>query len=219
MTHNPQGSPTPDDARHDPGRANPAPQINGQPAAGQQGSKYGTAAYDPSRSFDQAKPDKVGTLRSMTLVSLVLWTLSNILSAVVMLDPSFEDTLVQTYLDAGLSQEQAEQAASAGGTVGLVFALVVFVITLVPYILVLIGVPKGRNWARILGIVFAIVGIVYVGFGVFGSLGTLGDSGVAGIGSFVLSLLFIIANIYWLVLAFNRRVTEWFSARSPRPGA
>lgn len=219
MTDNPQGAP--DDGRRDPGPVDPGPQINGQPAGqqNQPGSRYGTAAYDPGRSFDEGRPAKVATLRTVTLVSLALWTLSNILSVLLLLDPSYQDTLRQSYLDAGLSQEQAEQAVSMGGAIGLVFSLVIFVITLVVYILVLVGIPKGRNWARILGIVFAILGIVWVGFGAVGSLSTLGSVGAVGIGAFVLSLLFIVANFYWLVLAFNRPVAQWFSARSLRPRA
>lgn len=221
MTNSPQGVPAPGDGRHDPLRANPAPQIDGQPAdqQPQPGSRYGTAAYDPGRSFDQAKPAKIATLRTATLVSLVLWTLSNILSVLLVLDPSYQDTLRQSFLDAGLSQEQAEQAVSMGGAIGLVFSLVIFVVTLVVYLLVLIGIPRGRNWARILGIVFAILGIAWVGFGAVGSLGTLGSVGALGIGSFVLSLLFLVANIWWLVLAFNRPVAQWFSARGQRAGA
>ncbi len=202
MTNTPQGSSAPDHGQPTPG-----------PADGQLGNRYGTAAYDPQRSFEQGKPDKVSTLHRMTIASLAIWLISLIPSALMTLSPDYEERLRQTYVDGGMSQEMADQAASSAGVLGIATLGVMLVLSLIPYILVLIGVPKGKNWARILGIVFCIIGIVFTAFGVVTSLGTLGDGGAMAIVGLLLSLLFLVVNIYWLVLAFNGRVAAWFKDR------
>lgn len=221
MTNSPQGVPAPGDGRHDPLRANPAPQIDGQPAdqQPQPGSRYGTAPYDPGRSFDQGRPAKVATLRTATVVSLAIWVISGVMGALLSLSPAFQDTLRQTYLDAGVSQEQAEQAASLTGSIGVVFGIIILVIGLVPYTLILVGIPRRWNWARILGIVFAILSILYTVYSLISTAGILATVGALAIVSSIASLLFLIVNIWWLVLAFNRPIAQWFSARGARAGA
>ena len=177
-----------------------------------QGSKYGTAAYNPQQSFDQGKPAKVGTLHTMTIASLVIWLVSMIPSVVMSLSPDFEEQMRQMYVDSGMGEDMAAQAAASAGTFGIISTVVVVIVALIPYILVLIGVPKGKNWARILGIVFAIIGIVFTAVGLATSGTDMAIGGAMAVVGLILSVLFIVVNIYWLVLAFNGRVAEWFKA-------
>ena len=177
-----------------------------------QGSKFGTAAYNPQQSFEQGRPAKVGTLHKMTIASLVIWLVSLITGILMSMSPDFEEQMRQMYVDGGMGEDMAAQAAEAAGTFGIITTIVLAVVALVPYILVLVGVPKGRNWARILGIVFAIIGVVFTAMGLVGSGTDLQIGGAMAIVGLILSVLFLVVNIYWLVLAFNGRVAEWFKS-------
>ena len=177
-----------------------------------QGSKFGTAAYTPQQSFEQGRPAKVGTLHKMTIASLVIWLVSLIPGILMSMSPDFEEQMRQMYVDGGMGEDMAAQAAEAAGTFGIITTIVLAVVALVPYILVLVGVPKGRNWARILGIVFAIIGVVFTAMGLVGSGTDLQIGGAMAIVGLILSVLFLVVNIYWLVLAFNGRVADWFKS-------
>ena len=76
----------------------------------------------------------------------------------------------------------------------------------------IIGVPKGKNWARILGIVFAIIAVLFTIYGLATSGMSLQIGGAMSIVGLILNVLFLVVNIYWLVLAFNGRVADWFKA-------
>lgn len=218
MTNTPQNTPAPDYGQNAGQGAAPggfgAQPVHGQqpiaPQQGQPGTRYGTAAYDPRANFERGKPAKANTLHRMTILSLAIWLLSSILSVAMVMTPQFEEQLRQQYADAGMSQEMMAQTISMAGTIGVITAVVMVIVSLIPYILVLIGVPKGRNWARIVGIVFAILGTLTTLYGLVTSLTSLGSSGVLGIIGILLSLVFLVVNIYWLVLAFNGRVAAWF---------
>lgn len=177
-----------------------------------QGSKYGTAAYNPQQSFEQGRPAKVATLHKMTIASLVIWLLSIISGIIMSLSPEFEEQMRQAYIDGGMGEEMAAQAAEAAGTFGIITTVVMAIVALIPYILVLIGVPKGKNWARILGIVFAIIAVLFTIYGLATSGMSLQIGGAMSIVGLILNVLFLVVNIYWLVLAFNGRVADWFKA-------
>lgn len=177
-----------------------------------QGSKYGTAAYNPQQSFEQGRPAKVGTLHKMTIASLVIWLASLIPGILMSMSPDFEEQMRQAYIDGGMGEEMAAQAAEAAGTFGIITTVVMAIVALIPYILVLIGVPKGKNWARILGIVFAIIAVLFTIYGLATSGMSLQIGGAMSIVGLILNVLFLVVNIYWLVLAFNGRVADWFKA-------
>ena len=48
------------------------PQHGQGPEYGQDGSRYGTAAYSPQQSFDRPEPEKVDTLRKVAVLSLII---------------------------------------------------------------------------------------------------------------------------------------------------
>lgn len=191
MTNTPQGAPGPDHV---------------------QGSKYGTSAYSPQQSFEQGRPAKVSTLHKMTIASLAIWLISMIPSVLMSTSPEFEEQLRQAYVDGGMGEDMAQQTAASAGTIGIITTVITVIIALIPYILVLIGVPKGKNWARVLGIVFAIIGIVFTVIGLVTSGADMAAGGAMAVIGLILSILFIVVNIYWLVLAFNGRVAEWFKS-------
>lgn len=177
-----------------------------------QGSKFGTAAYNPQQSFEQGRPAKVGTLHKMTIASLVIWLVSLVPGILMSMSPDFEEQMRQMYVDGGMGEEMAAQAAEAAGTFGIITTIVLAVVALVPYILVLVGVPRGKNWARILGIVFAIIAVLFTIYGLATSGMSLQTGGAMAIVGLILNVLFLVVNIYWLVLAFNGRVAEWFKS-------
>ena len=200
-----------------------APQY-GQPAQGASaadpygppvGSRFGTQAYaaDGQYGAPVAEPAKFRTLLKLTLLSAVLYLLSGVASL-------FTDTEGQTRSQleqAGLSPEEIEQALQLGGMVAVISSVVVLLIGLGLYALVYFGLKSVKNWARILGIVFAILSVVgsVLGMLSFGLLAGLGmDMGIdlsspLGIVATVLSLAALVVNILWLVHAFNKDVAAY----------
>lgn len=82
--------------------------------------------------------------------------------------------------------------------VSLVFALLGLGI----YLLVHFGLRANRNWSRIVGIVFAILGaVIGVGGFVFG--------GATDLVAVVITLIWVGVNIYWLILAFSPDVSRY----------
>ncbi|GAA1344423.1 hypothetical protein GCM10009594_20590 [Kocuria palustris] len=176
-----------------------------------QGNKYGTAAYSPQQSFDQGKPAKVGTLRQVAIGLLILSVISSVFSMILSRTQAFQNDMIEYFKGVGLSAEQAEQSVQ-GGFVGPLLGLVV---TVALYVVVIAGLSKEKNWARILGIVLAILSIVGM-IGAFGIGAVTGvplmAGGALGAVSLVLTVVQLALTIYWLVLAFNGRVAEWFKS-------
>ncbi|GGK44431.1 hypothetical protein E4A47_06865 [Micrococcus flavus] len=209
----------PADPPFDGGRA---PQY-GQPAQGGAadpygppvGSRFGTQAYGADAPYGApvAEPAKFRTLLTLTLLSAVLYLLSSIPGL-------FMDTEGQTRAQleqAGMSPEEIEQALQFGGTVGVISAVAILLIGLGLYALVYFGLKSVKNWARILGIVLAILSVVGAVLGMLaaGLLAGLGMntgldlSSPLGIVATVLSLAGLVVNILWLVHAFNKDVAAY----------
>ena len=187
------------------------PQHGQGPEYGQDGSRYGTAAYSPQQSFDRPKPEKVDALRKVAVLSLILAVVGSLLGILLAQTAAFQQDMIDYYRSMGLSAELAEESAS-GGVASIVGGIVGLLITVALYLVVIIGLSKGKNWARILGIVFAIIGIVFTAVGLATSGTDMAIGGAMAVVGLILSVLFIVVNIYWLVLAFNGRVAEWFKA-------
>ncbi|MGC5048950.1 hypothetical protein [Micrococcus porci] len=198
---NPQGGqPAPQYGQ--PGQA--APQY-GQPG---EGSRFGTQAYGaPGLQYGAplAEPATFRTLLKLTLASAVVYVLSALPGLFV-----DQDALVRDQLRAqGKSAEQIDQAMQNAGMVSAMagIGLVVWLlIALGLYALVYFGLRARKNWARVLGIVLAILGTLSAVFGLF-RLGSF-PAGVM-IASLVLSVLFIAVNVLWLVNAFNKDVAAY----------
>lgn len=183
------------------------PQGAPQQGYGQQGGKYGTSEYNPNQYTGMVeRPGLLDKLLKLTLLSAavyVLYTVVNLIAA------STTD-LVAFYRDQGMSTEQAEAfASSAGGVIGTIIGLV---IALLLYFLVYRGLAKGKNWARILGTVFAALSILSYIFGVFTSM----MFGGLGIVLIVISIIAIVVNIMWIVTAFKAPNSAYFAQNSRR---
>ena len=152
-----------------------------------------------------APPPQHARLLKLTLASAGLYLLNLLVSLVV---TSTVD-LTAAYERLGFTTEQAQLAATqAAGS--MVSTIITAVIAIGLYALVYSGLKKGRNWARILGIVLAILSAIGTVFGVFGSL-LFGGWAVVLI---ALTVAVLIVDILWLITAFKAPVRAWFTYRS-----
>ena len=193
------------------GAVNGAPQggPNGQPAGqqyGQAGGKYGTAEYNPGQyTGTMERPSTVDRLLKLTLISLGIYVLNGIVGLIASANVDY----LQYFKDKGLSTEMAtqaaDQAAGVGGTAGTVVSLIV---TVALYLLVYTFLKKGKNWARILGTVFAAIAILSSLFSVFG-LGIY--PAPWNIIIIVLVVAKLIVDILWIVTAYKAPTSAWFN--------
>jgi hypothetical protein len=179
--------------------------AGGQQGAGQYGSGYGGGPQGGP------PPPPVRRLLTLTLVSAALYLLSGVVSAVV----TATMDVGGMYERMGLPADQAAQADSMAGQMGGITALTT-VITLAVglgiYALVYVFLRKGANWARILGIVLAVLSAVNQLFGFFGAW-LFGSWGIVLV---ALGLAVVVVNVLWVVTAFKAPVRDWFAG--PRYG-
>lgn len=171
------------------------PQYGSQFGQNQQGygqQPFGQSSYgqSPYAQYPSEQPQPAGANGVPQLVNISFWLL--IASAVIFV-VSLLTGLSQ--LDDPMFRQTFEQQMEAGGATGVTYediqgviagTLVVFAILGAGlYLLVAFFVRKGKNWARILGTVFAALSI----FGLFGppTIGTLGT--LLGIAAIVLLYL------------------------------
>ncbi|MDQ0819733.1 hypothetical protein QFZ79_002023 [Arthrobacter sp. V4I6] len=177
-----QTPPTPPYGQNAPQYGQNAPQYGQQtpptPPYGQNAPQYGQSPYAQYSAGQQQTGDGVPKLVNIAfwliVASGVLWLLSLLLSIGTLDTPAVRDMF-------------QEQMAASGADVNfndirpfLVGTIVVFaVISTALYALVALNVRKGKNWARILGTVFAALSV----FSLFPlSIGTLAVlAGIAGI--------------------------------------
>lgn len=196
---------------------NPAFEGQGEHAAGQQGSKYGTESYG-SGAFGQemAEPKKFGLLKKLTLISFAVYVINGIMS-LFGLDEETIRTQLQDQMEAqgqAVTGEQLDQVVSAGMVGGIAFAIANIVVAVVLYLVVFFGLRKAKGWARILGTVLAAIGTLFTAYGLLG-IGTMMEGNATiGIVSLVLSAVFVVINIVWIVTAFSKDVNAYLSARA-----
>jgi hypothetical protein len=188
----------------------PPPQSPEQPPYPQGGpAAAGMPYYHPTqdqygRANRGAPPPQHARLLKLTLASAGLYLLNLVVSLVV---TSTVD-LTAAYERLGFTTEQAQLAATeASGSV--LSTIITAVIALGLYALVYTGLKKGRNWARIVGIILAILSAIGTVFGVFGSL-LFGGWAVVLI---ALTVAVLIVDILWLITAFKAPVRAWFTGR------
>ncbi|UKA74746.1 Yip1 family protein [Arthrobacter sp. FW306-07-I] len=167
-----------------------APQYGSQaPGYGQ--SQFGQSPYgqSPYGQYPSEQPQPAGSNGIPQLVNISFWLL--IASAAIFVigmllgltqldDPQFRQLFEQQMQSSGTDISYDSIKSVIAGTL-VVFAIIGAAL----YLLVAFFIRKGKNWARILGTVFAALSI----FGLFGvpSLGTLGT--VLGIVAIVLLYL------------------------------
>ncbi len=188
------GSPAPQFGQNPPAYGQNPPQA---PAYGQQpfGQQYGQSPY---AQYPSEQPVATGSNGVPQLVNISFWLLiaSGVIFVISMLMGigQLDDPLMRSTF------EDAMRSGGAGGEVPYesikdVIAGTLVVIAIIGaalYALVAIFVRKGKNWARILGTVFAALSI----FGLFQvpNIGTLGT--LAGIAAIVLLYLPAVAPYF-----------------------
>jgi hypothetical protein len=151
-----------------------------------------------------AAPPEVKRLLTLTLVSAAVYLLNDIVGIIAA--TTVDST--EMYREMGLSADQIAAADQASG-IGQITGIVMLVIALGLYALVYVFLKKGKNWARVLGIVLSILSVVGT---LIGLLGAMAYGGL-GIVLLVLGLVLVVVNVLWLVTAFKAPVKEWFAPR------
>lgn len=199
----------------------PSQPYGQDPRAAQQapGARYGTQPYAPTYGAqpgitahgDLPEPPKHRRLLTLTLASAGLWALSLLLLLFQRdtFSQAFRESMEQSGgADTGqqLTAEELAQVTDLLTSLFIGTTVVLLLIGLALYALVYFPLRKGKNWARILGIVLAIMGTLSALSGVFSFVTTPGAVGVL---ASVLSLALVIVNILWLVNAFNPQVASY----------
>lgn len=173
----------------------PQPPAFGQPAP--YASPYGAAPEGPR------------TIPAQVLLSFKMILVAGALSAIASLvlaftgAPFFNQMMVEQMAGTGQSlpdgfSEMVESSLVFGGIVGALISIGL-------YCLVAFPVKKGKNWARILGTVFAVLSI----FGLFGGLFAFGA--LYGI----LQLVSILLGVAAIVLLYLPANSPYFSKQNP----
>ncbi|WP_022869379.1 hypothetical protein [Yaniella halotolerans] len=178
------------------------PGGQGQPyGPGSGGSKptNGKSVIARVLSSDSDLPHSVRQVQLSTLVSaagaIVLGLISAIISGVV---------LSSEFRAAGL-----ESSFLTGGTVfSAIFGLI---LTAGLYVLVLIPLLGGKNWGRILGIIFAILGGLSGLFGLFTALTMFSLSAAMAIVSLLTNIVYVATAVWFLIFVFRPEVAAWYS--------
>lgn len=177
----------------------------------QPGTKYNTSAYQPAGQYGAPlqRPKALATLRNLTIISAVLYVVQSIFGVIAGMD---EDLIVDQLQSAGgMTDAQIEEFLDATMMIGLITTLALSIISLILYVVVIIGISLAKNWGRIMGIVFAILGLLFSIFGmVSGGLEYLVASPLM-IASTAVSVIWIAVGIFWLVKAFSAPVREYFA--------
>ncbi|MDO5494017.1 MAG: hypothetical protein Q4F53_10470 [Nesterenkonia sp.] len=196
MTQNPYG---------DPQGTNPG-------VGPEQHSKFGTHAYDPHAAYGgpMERPKAFGRLRTLTIASMVVYLLSGVTAIIT----SMDEDMVRAQLEMQ-GVESSQEAVDMMTTFGLVSGVLMVVVALIVYLIVLMGLKKVKNWARILGTVFCGLGIIFTGFGMLGA-GAMMEAGAVGIISLAISVIFLVINVLWLITAFSGVNNAYFADRAKR---
>ena len=175
------------------------PQYN-QPQPGQQAPQFGQPAYGQSpyaqHPSEQTQatagmPKLVNTAFWLIVASGVVWILSLLMALGTLDSPDMRNMFEQQMAASGADVSFEDIRGVLVGSI-LVFAL----ISAGLYALVALNVRKGKNWARILGTVFAALSI----FSIFPlSLGTLA----------------VILGIAGIVMLYMRAASPYFSKQQP----
>jgi hypothetical protein len=183
--------------------SNPYPQQpegarGGPPQYQATGDQYGAGH---GGGHPGAAPPEVKRLLTLTLVSAAIYLLNQVVGLIT----TAGTDMSASYEQAGLSADQIAQTEG----VATIFSVGIIVLALALYALVYVFLKKGKNWARVLGIVLAILSTLGVLLGLL-TTALIGLSGLGIVGLF-LGLLLVVVNVLWLVTAFKAPVKHWFA--------
>lgn len=188
----------------------PAGQPYGEPQNpgqqyGQAGGKYGTAEYNPGQYTGMTeRPGTIDKLLKLTMTSLGIYVLSGIVGLIAVNNIDFVEVYRNMGMDSGTATEMAGKVGGVGGPTGSIISLVIGIAL---YLLVWNGLKKGKNWARILGTVFAAIAILS---GLFGLIGTFIYPAPWNIIMIALALVKVVVDILWIVTAYKAPTTAWY---------
>lgn len=185
----------------------PGEQPAGFPG-GQPTSKFGTDPYAAgTHGGPMAEPKKFSQLKLFTLISLAVYVVSG-LPGLFGSGEAAQQEMITAAEQGGMASGEAAEFADMMVGITTAISWITLVIGIGLYLLVYFGLTKHKNWARVTGIVFAIIGVV---FSVLG----LASGAVTGAGfsvlALVLTLVYVAVTIYWLVLAFNSQVKAYLA--------
>ncbi len=237
MTNSPYGEPDPNNPAEQPQqpqygqRAPEGQQHQGQPSYGGQqapswgsqqpgpyqqapGSKFGTDPYDPvTAGAPMQKPAKQSLLEKLTLISMALYLIGTVAYSAVFAGDEVAELFSEVYAEMGMTQDEIDAIvemlggmAIAGGVIGVVIAVGL-------YMLVYIPLTKGKSWARVLGLVFAFIGVIATLLN-FLSFGIIMFGSAVGLVAAVAFLGHLGVTIYWIVVAFNQDVKRYLEQQS-----
>lgn len=215
----PQGAPGQGQPGYGPdpqGAYGQAPQGYGPGGWGQQaGPRYGTMPYEAYGQQRLEEPPKYRQLLLATLISLGLWVVSAIPGFMTIggtddLRASIEEQMATQNRE--MSAEEAEafgQVMDVMAGAGIAMVALFTLIGVGLYVLVYVGLRNRKNWARVTGIVFAILALVFSVPGLL-ALPFMGGGLITGL----LTVASVGVDIWWLVLAFNGRISRYLQQRS-----
>ncbi|TLP76898.1 DUF3784 domain-containing protein [Nesterenkonia sphaerica] len=175
------------------------------PEPGPSSSRYGTEPYDPQAyGRPVPEPEKFRKLKRFTLLSLAVYLINQLVSFIMMNTATFREQMISDFQQQLTAAGQTVDRSDIEGYLSMVLGVtVVFaLIGLGIYLMVYYGLRAAKSWARIVGIIFAVLGAF---FGIFGFV--LG--GPTDFATVVVTLIWIGVNVYWLVLAFNPDVARY----------
>lgn len=176
------------------------------PAGGRPGPGHGPG-YGPVRpGAPVPPPPELKRLLSLTLLSAALYLVNGVVSAVLMASTD----LGAMYERMGLPAEEAEQAGAMATRMNgltVVSTLGGLIVALGLYALVFFFLKKGANWARILGIVLAVVSAVSTLLGFLGAV----LYGAWAVVLIAIGVAFVVVNVLWIVTAVKAPLRDWFT--------
>lgn len=190
-----------------------APQYGQQPPAyGQAQGQYGQSPYgqSPYAQYPSELPTGGAGTRPAQL-DLAFWLIigAGILSFISSLVIAFT---APDYLETSMQQAAAQQGKrltaddlNAVRAIVPISGIIGGLISLGLYALVAFPVRKGKNWARILGTVFA----------AFSLLGLFGGAFALGVLSGVLQIIVILMGVAGIVILYLPTVSPYFSKQQP----
>lgn len=174
-------------------------------------NKYNTAAYQPMDQYGTVaqRPKQLGTLRNLTIFSLILYVLSAVPGMIVATDKAVVE---QKLRESGtLTEAQIDEMLEITLLTGMITTIIMMLLAIVLYIVVLVGISKAKNWGRILGITLAILGGVETLVGIVRSFGDISAAPTLTIVSLVIGGIWLLVSIWWLVTAFSAPVRNYFT--------
>jgi heme A synthase len=161
----------------------------------------------PSAADPSAAPAEVQTAYRLYIAGILIGVLGAILTFVNL--PAAMDAAIAKQGDVpGLSAEQLRSATQIGAIVGGIVALVFVVL----YILFIIKMRAGRNWARIVLTVLSALSVISTVFGI----GTVFSEGGLGVVSGILTLVQLVLIVVAVYFMFRPASNAYFAAGSRR---